>query len=213
MIKAWIADVSPLYPEEKFKKVYNTLPHFRQIKADNIKYAGKKAQSAGVWSLLQSVREKYNISDKALFNLSHTGDYVVCSVDMDEKEDVLLGVDGEVIHEVPLKLAERFYCKSEYEHILNKDEKDRMEEIIRIWVLKESFMKATRKGMALGPDTFEFDLKGNAELIKKPSEYKKEFFFREYAPYGTNCRVAVCSTDNDISDHIDMEFLDLFKNI
>ena len=213
MIKAWIADVSPLYLEEKLKKVYNTLPHFRQIKADNIKSADKKAQSAGVWFLLEKVREKYGISEKAVFNLSHTGDYVVCSVDMNENEDTFLGVDAEVIHEVPLKLAKRFYCKGEYEHLLNTDEKERQEELIRIWVLKESFMKATRKGTALGTDTFEFDLKGSAKIIKKPSEYKSEFFFMEYVPCGINCRVAVCSTDSDICDHIDMEFLDLFKNI
>ena len=213
MIKTWIADISPLYLEENLKKIYETIPKFRKIKADNIKPKDKKAQSAGVWYLLQSIREKYNISDKAVFNLSHTGDYVVCAVDMDEKKDILLGVDGEVIHEVPLKLAERFYCKGEYEHILNKDEKDRLEEIIRIWVLKESFMKATRRGMAIGTDTFEFDLGENALLIRQPEEYKDKFYFREYDPKETGCRAAVCSTDNNICDHIDMEFLDLFKNI
>lgn len=210
MIKAWIADVSPLYLEEKYKKIYDTLPYFRKLKADGIKSAKKKAQSAGVWFLLQTVKEKYNISDKAAFNLSHTGDYVICAVDLSEDEDTLLGVDGETIHPVPLKFARRFYCKSEYEHIMTLNEADQEKELIRIWVLKESFMKATRKGMALSPDTFLFNLKNEAKLIRKPEEYKENFYFKEYNLDEIGCRAAVCSTDSDICDSIDMSFFHLY---
>ena len=210
MIKAWIADVSPLYLEEKYKKIYDTLPYFRKLKADGIKSAKKKAQSAGVWFLLRTVKEKYNISDKAVFNLSHTGDYVICAVDLSENEDTLVGVDGETIHKVPLKLAKRFYCESEYKHILAVNEADQEKEIIRVWVLKESFMKATRKGMALGADTFEFDLESEAKLVKKPEEYKEKFYFKEYALDKAGCMIAVCSTDSEICDSIDMSFFHLY---
>ena len=210
MIKAWMADVSPLYVEEKYREVYDTLPRFRQLKADGIKSECNKAQSAGVWFLLQTVRSKYNISDKAVFNLSHTGDYVVCCIDTDENTDTLAGVDGEVIHPIPLRLAERFYCKGEYEHILKMEEDRRQEELIRVWVLKESFMKATRKGMALDTRSYEFNLEKEAELIRKPEQYSRNFYFKEYAPLGTSCRVAVCSTDSNICDHIDMSFLNIF---
>ena len=211
MIRTWMADISPLYLEEKYMEVYNTLPRFRKLKADGIKSKCKKAQSVGVWFLLQAVRKKYNISDNAIFNLSHTGDYVVCCIDMDECEDTLVGVDGEVVHNISPGLAKRFYCQGEYEHILKQSKDKRCEEFIRIWVLKESFMKATRKGMALDTRSYEFDLEKEVKLIRKPEQYNRDFYFKEYAPCGTSCKVAVCSTDKNICDYIDMSFFNIFK--
>ena len=37
-----------------------------------------------------------------------------------------------------------------------KDEKEQAEWFYRFWVLKESFMKATRRGMGLDMRTYEF---------------------------------------------------------
>lgn len=211
MIKAWILDVSPLYCIEKYNEVYNTLPYFRRLKADNIKSAENKAQSAGVWFLLQHIRDKYNISEKAVFNLSHTGKYAVCAIDTDENENTKVGVDAEEIHHVPLKLAKRFYCDSEYEHVVNIKEDKKENELIRIWVLKESFMKAVRKGMALDTRAFEFNLDGEAYLEKQPDEYREKYYFKEYNLEELKVRAAVCSTDSNISPDIDISLIDLLK--
>ena len=55
-----------------------------------------------------------------------------------------------------MELAKRFFCRSEYEDIFRCDSKEeRAEKFCRYWVLKESFMKATRKGMALKMSSFE----------------------------------------------------------
>ena len=58
MIKTWISDISYLYDEQRYKKIYDTLPDFRKNKADKISTKKNKAQSAGVWYLLEKIRSK-----------------------------------------------------------------------------------------------------------------------------------------------------------
>ena len=211
MIKTWISDISYLDDENRYRKIYDTLPDFRKDKADRISIQKNKAQSVGVWYLLEVVRSKNKISDKAVFNLSHSGDYVLCSIDTKENAGILLGCDIETIHPVSLKFARRFYCKGEYEHVLSmKSEEEQREELIRYWVLKESFMKATRLGMKLDTRSFEIELKDRPLLLTCPSEFSKEFYFKEY-DFCNKAKVAVCCTDEGISDNIDTEFLDLFR--
>ena len=65
-------------------------------------------------------------------------------------------------------VSKTFFCRSEYEDIFRCDSKEaRAEKFCRYWVLKESFMKATRKGMALKMSSFEI-LLSNPPADKKP---------------------------------------------
>ena len=211
MIKTWISDISYLYDDKRYKEIYDTLPDFRKNKADNISVQKNKAQSVGVWHLLEKVRHKYGISDKATFNLSHSGDYVICTIDTEEKDSVLVGCDIETIHPVSLKFAKRFYCKREYEHVILKDSaKEQEKEIIRYWVLKESFMKATRLGMKLDTRSFEIELKDRPILLTCPGEFLEDFYFMEY-DFSKKAKVAVCSTDNNIDNNINLEFLTMYR--
>ncbi len=78
----------------------------------------------------------------------------MCAVCM-EGYDVQVGCDVEMERELRLKLAERRFCREEYETIIAEQDKDkRIGLFYRYWVLKESFMKATGKGMALSTDQF-----------------------------------------------------------
>ena len=60
--------------------------------------------------------------------------------------------------------------------ITNLSEEEKKIAFYRYWVLKESFMKATRYGMKLGLDTFEIlcDEKG-ARLLNQPKEICEKF--------------------------------------
>ena len=211
MIRTWIADISYLYDDKSYREVYNSLPDFRKTKADRIHVKKNKAQSVGVWALLEAVRHKYNISKSAVFNLSHSGDFVLCSIDMDEREDIMIGCDLECVRPVSLHIAERFYCKREYEHVLGmKSEEEKYTEFFRYWVLKESFMKATRLGMKLDIRNFEIELRDRPVLISCPENLKRDFYFREYG-FKDLVKVAVCSSEDDISTELDIEFIDVFK--
>ena len=107
--------------------------------------------------------------------------------------------------EARLRVARRYFCEKEYQCIQGKENKDEQAEMFyRFWVLKESFMKATRRGMALDMRTYEFawNLEGDPELIKKPQEYPETYYFREYHEEWIHARVVVCSTDPKIDPRL-----------
>ena len=80
MIRTWIADVTSLLEKEKYLQYYKIVPNFRKEKADKIVYQEGKALSVGVWVLYEKMRRTYGLSKNAVFNLSHSGQYVLCSV-------------------------------------------------------------------------------------------------------------------------------------
>ena len=227
MVRAWIADVKPLLEETCYREYYEGVPQFRKDKADALRNMKTKAQSIGAWSLWEKIRAEYCLPESSLFNISHSDTYVMCAVHFDlknseetqktqqecahQKEYVhQLGCDLEHISDLRLNIAQRFFCEEEYETILSgENEREQTERFYRYWVLKESFMKATREGMALPLDSFCIKL-GNKPgdppvLIRQPEKYPLSYYYREYFVEGIPCRMAVCSTDREIDSEIHME--------
>lgn len=111
-----------------------------------------------------------------------------------------------------MELAKRFFCRSEYEDIFRCDSKEeRAEKFCRYWVLKESFMKATRKGMALKMSSFEILLSNPPRLIKKPEEFEETYYYCEYPLEGFPYRIAVCSNDSELDSRIQMELKEIWQ--
>ena len=86
MVRAWIADIRPLCEDKCYRKYYEELPDFRKRKADALKSVQGKAQSVGVWSLLEKIRAEEGLPESSAYNLSHSGDYVMCAVELDGKK-------------------------------------------------------------------------------------------------------------------------------
>ena len=124
MIRTWLADIRALYEEECYQKYFAALPAFRQEKAGKLLFQKDRAQSVGAWLLLEEIRKRYKISDRAVYNLSHSGDYVLCSIDTEAREGVQLGCDIEKVQKARMELAKRFFCRSEYEDIFRCDSKE-----------------------------------------------------------------------------------------
>lgn len=203
MVKAWIAKINSLYFKEKYESCYQLLPEWRKEKADRLRNPKAKAQSAGVWTLWMEIRKRERLPEDAVFNLSHSGDYVMCACS--DRRDVQVGCDLEMIGEMREKVARRFFCQEEYTYIIGRDsEKERQEMFYRYWVLKESFMKATRKGMGL--DTRDFcigwDEEGRPLLKKKPAEFPECYYYQEYTDRTIPAKMAVCTTDPDIEESL-----------
>lgn len=195
-IYTFIADVRPLYTEENYKRIYEMVPDFRKEKADRLWLEADRAQSIGAWRLWMLAQEyfkKEGIETEGVeFNLSHSGEYVLCSVAPAGEK---VGCDIETVKEFRESVAKRFFCPEEYEYMMMQEEDARCETFYRYWVLKESFMKATRLGLAMGLDTFSIDLDGEgeqAELVRQPENIKEKYFYREYDADGA--KIAVCST-------------------
>lgn len=211
MVGAWIADVTPLYDKKIYEAFYKSVPDFRKEKADGLHSPQKRAQSIGAWYLLEKIVEKYGLEKFPIYNLSHSGDYVLCAIDMEGNKDVAVGCDIEKMRKANLKIAERFFCDSEYKYILRQDSKAKQcETFYRYWVLKESFVKATRRGLAQDTKSFEIRLDNPPVLIKKPKEFG-EYYYREFDVTGLPYKIAVCSDKDEICKKINTEFMNCFK--
>lgn len=208
MIRTWVANIEPLMEDACYKKYYFQAPSFRQKKADVLNHPKKKAQSIGVWSVYAQMKDYYGFDQKATFNFSHSENYVLCSVCVKEEIDpsIRVGCDLEWIdprRKDPSKMAKHFFCPVEYETILQeKEEASRRELFYRYWVLKESFLKATGKGMALPLDSFEVALGEPSYLVRQPEEFSERYIYMESTLDQGKYRVAVCSTDEELESEI-----------
>lgn len=124
------------------------------------------------------------------FNLSHSGDYVMCVISGSE-----VGCDIQKIGPCKDNLAKRFFCNEEYQNIISqKTEDEQIDLFYRYWTLKESFIKATGMGLKLHLNSFQIIL-GNKISIKQ-SVNNKEYSFIEYNELdGYKCSVCVQGTN------------------
>lgn len=201
MVYTWIADISALLNKQTYKYYYSLAPDFRKEKADRIRFQKGKAQSIGVWILWERMKKYYGLGEETDFNLSHSGSCVLCSAS--DQPDVKVGCDIEVMKDGRLNVARRFYCPQEFAYIKKqKTEAGKTEAFYRYWVLKESFMKVTKKGMGLDTKAFEihFDGEDRPAFVRKPEEFPEDYFYQEYAVDFVNAKVAVCATENSFSE-------------
>ena len=91
------------------------------------------------------------------FNISHSGDWVVCAVD-----NKPIGVDVEFIKPIDLNIARRFFSSDEYHDLINKENK--IKYFYMLWTLKESYVKAVGKGLSIPLKSFSFKIKNNDEI-------------------------------------------------
>ncbi len=185
MVRAWIADIRPLCEEKCYRKYYEKLPDFRKKKADALRSVQGKAQSVGVWSLLEKIRAEEGLPESSAYNLSHSGDYVMCAVELDGK-------------------TEQVGCDLERIGLMRETEEERRDCFFRYWVLKESFIKATGRGMALPLNSFSIRLGEPPVLRRQPEEYPCRYYYREFSVRDISYKMAVCSTDEEIDSEIHM---------
>jgi len=96
MIKTWAANITPLYEEPCYQAFYRQAPEFRRKKAEKLRDRQARVQSIGVWTLYTQMRREYGFREAAAFNFSHSGEYVLCSVELDSlKDGVRVGCDIE----------------------------------------------------------------------------------------------------------------------
>lgn len=203
MVEVWIADAMPLMDEIIYKKYYENLPDWRKEKADRIRRSENKALSVAAWALWSYIKKEKNLPEDTIFNLSHSGHMVMCA--FSDIPGTKVGCDLEEKGTFGEGVARRFFCESEYQYIMEaSSEAEKRERFFRYWVLKESFMKATREGMALDMRTYEigWDEREVPYLMNKPEKFAETYYYKEYFHPGVNACMAVCTTDEEIDKNL-----------
>ena len=97
------------------------------------------------------------------FNVTHTGGLVGIAVS--RHRDV--GVDAEKLHErtTALKLARRYFTGEEARNLEALPLSEQPARFYSLWTLKESWMKATGRGIAAGLDNAAFSLDDKHQVV------------------------------------------------
>lgn len=201
MIQTWIADVTPLMDNRIYENCFRALPVWRQEKAKKLRSAPDKALSVGAWTLYEQAVAKHQ--EIQAFNLSHSGKYALCSFVCEE--DCKVGCDVQEMRKVRDSLAKRFFTEKEYEYIsMGEIEQERTERFYRLWVLKESFAKATKEGLQIGLANFEvgFDSKDMPVLLGQPQRIQGQYYFKEYSLENEEYKIAVCALTNQFAEEL-----------
>jgi 4'-phosphopantetheinyl transferase len=189
--KIYIANVDCLEDGALFDALYALVNEYRREKTDRMKFDKDKRLSLGVELLLKRALEEIGVDYESInldygkngkpyikgndiyFNLSHSGNMAVCAVSKNE-----IGVDIEEVERADFKISKRIFTESEISHINNSDD-----EYIRLWTLKESYMKYCGSGLSIAPKDIEIEFYDNIP-------HYKDLDFFEYEIEGY--RLALC---------------------
>ena len=113
------------------------------------------------------------------FNISHSGNWVILAAG-----ESTIGADIERINPANIDVAPSVYTSRELEWLAEEP----LQRFFRLWVLKESVMKATGMGMNLEPISFDVMpfISGEPIILDGRKWYARELFIDD-------CRIAVCS--------------------
>ncbi len=193
-IKAYICDIRGFMNAERYNKYAKLMPQYVVKKVNALRPLDAKKRTLGAWSLLMeclkgvedtaflhkcperfaSLRFDENEYGKPYlmnfswihFNLSHSGDYVMCVI---ANSDV--GCDIQKVDRKNEKVSHRFFTESEREMIAEPGD------FARIWSRKEAVMKMTGKGLSEGIETF--DVSGDEVILSDQTNcYVVDFSIR-----------------------------------
>lgn len=148
-----IYDTAELNSDLIFQREYAEVYEERREKIDRIRSRDGKNMSLGAGIL----EKRFGVLQPC-FNLSHSHGMAVIAVSGSR-----VGVDIEPVRKANISVARRFFCPGELQYVLENGDTG----FFRIWTLKEAFMKATGKGMALGLDSFCIDISDNKVSVRQ----------------------------------------------
>lgn len=197
----YIVNINILDNDNIYNKAYQSISKDRKEKVDKLKFIKDKKLSILAEIILKkalselkldnNVEYTYNkykkpyLKSNVFFNISHSGEYVICALSDDE-----IGCDIEYIRDIDLKIAKKYFNNDEYDAIINSDNK--LDLFYRYWTLKESFMKSLGLGFNLELDSFKIDIKAKANVIQNINSnhyYLKEVNIDDY-------KCSVCLANN-----------------
>lgn len=193
MVYFYAANISSLADPLEYPEILEGLSQERKTKILNCKKKQNRMQSLGAGLLLNKVLSLYGISmeniytdsngkpivDGICFNLSHSGDIVICAV-----SKTPVGCDIEQIKEAPRKVAERKFSDEEIAHLQQFAGDAYNREFFRIWTKKESYLKMKGTGLRVSLNELEIS-----------DCYMQEY---EYPGY----QICVCAKENEFADLI-----------
>lgn len=167
-VKAYLTDVTPLFDDAAFGRLYEKVSDRRREKTDRFRYKKDRCLSLGAEFLFMTACQDFGIDYKnasvslserskpfftdipVFFNLSHSGTRAMCVM-----SDMPVGCDVEKIKDADIRIADRFFSPAERSLLENRSSPaDISEMFYRLWTLKESYIKCIGMGLSLPLGSF-----------------------------------------------------------
>lgn len=179
-IKVYYARIESDYSDNDFSSYLNSLPSYLHEKLFKIKHTNTRNSKLFGLLLLQHVLKLEGGNEQVLtnleytskgkpyiqgarqFNISHSGNMVVCAFSKRE-----IGIDIEKIRNVNIKNFQSYFSDDEYTDIVNSSAINKL--FFQYWTKKESFAKAIGEGL-----TISF---ANVNFNKNTINYKDQSWF------------------------------------
>ena len=210
MVQVYAINIQNLPDPKEKGLVLDKLPEKRKQSTMKYMHADDRKRSLGAGILLQKILPRFGASpdniyfgadgkpqtDGICFNLSHSGDYVICATAGKQ-----VGCDIEVIKKAPRNVAERFFCRQEIVYLNSCHKELQDQEFFRIWTMKESYMKMTGEGMRLPLNQFAI-LIGTDKISVQRDGATADCTIWEYAMPGY--KISVCAKEHQFAEQIEM---------
>lgn len=148
------------------------------------------------YSQLEHLRYTLNgrpyLSGTLDFNISHSGDYIICAIG----NEIRLGVDIEQIK--PVEFSDFHDLMSEEQWKLIKNAVDPLKAFFKYWAIKESIIKADGRGLSIPLN--------DIIITEKMAYYENRWHLKELEIDEDYC---TCLASNQEEAFISLEFVDL----
>ena len=174
MIRLYTYNISDIRSIDEVRDLLDRISPERRDMIKKFRFENDKLRSLFAEVLLRyALREQYGLRSVTIlkdqygkpylqdhpdihFNLSHSGDWVVCAVG-----DSRIGVDVERVEEIDeMPIADDYFAEVERTYLNSISEMNRLDSFYKIWTLKECYTKYDGRGMGVPLDSFAFVLKG-----------------------------------------------------
>jgi 4'-phosphopantetheinyl transferase len=129
------------------------------------RYAGVPPQA---WRFSRNQHGRPEIAVPSLrrplyFSLSHASGFAACAVA--RHGDVGVDVESRYRGDVNLSIARRYFSPAEYRSLLTAAPDSRSELFLRLWTLKEAYVKATGLGLRLRLNSFSIEVTASGAFL------------------------------------------------
>lgn len=135
--------------------------------------------------------------DNFHFNISHSGEWIVCTID---NEDI--GIDIEKIQNINYgELAQSFFTEKEYNYIVEASLNDQLNNFYRIWTLKESYIKAEGRGLSIPLKSFDIEIINNKPVNFVAANAPSKYYFKEFN-IDYLYKMSMCSLNSNLANEV-----------
>ncbi|MBR2980641.1 MAG: 4'-phosphopantetheinyl transferase superfamily protein, partial [Odoribacter sp.] len=127
------------------------------------------------------------------YNLSHSGDFLVCAI-----SDKEVGIDIQQMGKEKPHLVERYFHPHEIEKLKNTPIEERISLFYRYWAAKESYLKY--RGTGLSGSLSSFEILIEKKIILLIDNQKKDKIYLHECFIAPNYPCVVCSETPELPD-------------